>query len=629
MSNSIPSVSPTPSWERIKETALKNENLNADIRVGDTTIEVNAPSIWQRCRVMLGFEKAPVYAGREETVENLREQFGLDFSQKLNALIKETQLQRDSEEYGKLVDSAMQSFGDITQKLTTTITTSTASTSQAIQEAHHGALTSLAWLRQQFAKPQMTPQFCKTSDGKWSVLQPAPHLENFVLSGGGVKGAGYVGWFKAAEQFGALKNLKRIAGSSAGAMTAALIASGMNAQDLEEASKRTNFWSVLTGTSNDPVIKTATKLETKGWLSYFSFSGTYAVDRLNQEMIGSVKKYFKPFKTKEKFEESLQGQKELSTEDVESLVSLYQKVVPPAPHWLFGSLFQKKQETYMLTFKDLATLAKVDPRFKELTITGYDKDKQKEIYFNAQTEPALPIAEAVRGSMALPVVFAPAYVDDDKIIDGGVGSNIPAEVFKKFPQEKTVVLEFENDGRFNQTVYQPKEPKSAVEPIEQEEEQLEEVIAGNPNLERDAQQDQQKLYDAGPNASMVGNGDLEIGSFTASSERIHRAQYQAEIRTEEGFSLRQNQAVDHLFNSLEEAMKTMSIAELNNIIKEHNCVMSQEDSNMQRSTPVAALPIATESRSTLPRTLSQEDYTAIVQAAERERVSRTQSELPL
>ena len=227
-------MSSGPSWEGIKETALENDKLAADIRVSDDAVQVNAPGMLQRFKVAIGFEKAPVYASRDETLTNLREQFGLDFSQKLRTLIQETGIRTDSEEYKTLVTHAMQSFDVITQKLTTTIATPAISTSQAIQEAHLGSLNSLHLLRECFARPQQTPQFCVTKEGKISVLQPAPHPENFVLSGGGVKGAGYVGWFKAAEKFGVLKNLKRIAGSSAGAMTAALIASGMNAEDLKK-----------------------------------------------------------------------------------------------------------------------------------------------------------------------------------------------------------------------------------------------------------------------------------------------------------------------------------------------------------------------------------------------------------
>ena len=626
-------MSSIPAWEGIKEVALENDKLNADIRVGDGPVQVNAPGILDEIEINIGLEKAPIYASREETLTNLSEQFGLDFSQKLRTLIQETGISTDSEQYDNLIESAMKSFGVITQKLTTTIAVPAVSTSQVIQEAHLGSLNSLALLRTQFATPQLTPQFCKMKDGKWSVLQPAPHPENFVLSGGGVKGAGYVAWFKAAEKFGVLKNLKRLAGSSAGAMTAAWIASGMSAEDFEKASNRTSFWRMLTGTSSNSVINAATQLETKGWLSYFSFSGTYAVDHINQEMVGSIQKYFNESKTQASFSQKIEGilnEKSISENEKNELISLYQKIAPPPPHWLFGSWFQKKQPTYMVKFKDLAALAKVDSRFKELTVTGYVDDKEEK-YFNATRTPDLEIATAVRASMALPGAFNRVIINDEKIEDGGVGSNTPAEVFKGYPQSTTLVLQFQNNGSFNHTVYSIKDGQKAdglegwVEKKAGEvKEKIEEAVTGNPNFEQRTQSDRNKLYEAGPNAMMVGEGDLGTVSFTASQERIRQAQRQAEIRAAEAFSLGQDQAVDHVFNSLGEAMKGMSSAELKNIIDCYNFNPPHDSDYANKARQGDALPLSTEARRAVSQTLSKEDCDAISQAAQIELDTRSQ-----
>ncbi len=641
MSN-ISSTSSRTSWEVIKEKALENQNLNADIRVGDGPVQVNAPSFWQRFAVVIGIEKAPVYASREETVANLQDHFDVYFSKELCRLVAETGIDTDKGQCEKLVAEAMQQSKIITQKLTTTIAVPAASTSQAIQEAYLGSLNSLALLRTQFATPQFTPQFCKMKDGKWSVLQPAPHPENFVLSGGGVKGAGYVAWFKAAEKFGVLKNLKRLAGSSAGAITAALIASGMNAEDFEKASNRTSFWRMLTGTSSNSVINAATQLETKGWLSCFSFSGTYAVDHINQEMVGSIQKYFNESKTKDAFNQKIEGilnEKRISNDEKNQLISLYQNIAPPPPHGLFDFWLQKKQPTYMVTFQDLATLTKIDPRFKELTVTGYDVTKKQEIYYNAKDYPDEKIATAVRASMSLPLIFQPILDPKtrDPLEDGSVGSNTPAEVFKGYPQSTTLVLQFQNNGSFNHTVYSIKDGQKAdglegwVEKKAGEvKEKIEEAVTGNPNFEQRTQSDRNKLYEAGPNAMMVGEGDLGTVSFTASQERIRQAQRQAEIRAAEAFSLGQDQAVDHVFNSLGEAMKGMSSAELKNIIDCYNFNPPQYDPDYAKKARQGdPLPLSTEARRAVSQTLSKEDCCDIVQAAEKELAGRSQAELAL
>lgn len=59
-------------------------------------------------------------------------------------------------------------------------------------------------------------------------------FENLAFEGGGNKGLAYCGAIRVLEEIGAYKNIKRFAGSSAGAMTAALLAVGYNSHEIEE-----------------------------------------------------------------------------------------------------------------------------------------------------------------------------------------------------------------------------------------------------------------------------------------------------------------------------------------------------------------------------------------------------------
>jgi predicted acylesterase/phospholipase RssA len=591
MSIRISSIGQNPSWEGIKETALKNENLTADIRVGSEAVEVHAPGALSQIKMTFGLEKISV--SREETLMNLKQQLGLDFSQKLRTLIRETGIKPDSAEYITLTEAAMCSFENITQQLTTTIDAPTASTSQAIQKAHLDALNSLDFLRECFAQPQQVPQFCITTDGKISVLQPAPHPENLVFSGGGVKGVGYVGWLKAAERAGALAGIKNLAGSSAGAITAALIASGMSAADFEAASNRTSFWSVLTGTSKDPVVNQDTILEKTGL-----FSGTYAVARFNQEMVGSFKKYFQSLTTDD-FEEKI---KPLKPEDQQNLQNLKAAIdssnstsslMGKVKGWFTNK--SQKSPTHMITFKELDLLTEIDPRFKKLTVTAYDNSNHQEIYHNAENSPNVPIAEAVRTSMALPWIFQPTIdlKNKDSEEDGGAGSNTPAEVFQT--PEKTLVLGFDENGRFYDITSRGK--------IHQSVGWVSTLLSGNPQYQETVDSDDKKLYEAGPNAMDVEHGTLGTLSFLASDQAIHAAQRQAEVRAAEAFFLHRNQAVDHVFDSLDGAMQTMSEAELENIINFYDSMSCNQET---------------------PQTLSRENCNSIVDAATIELSSRNQ-----
>lgn len=66
-------------------------------------------------------------------------------------------------------------------------------------------------------------------------------FENLVFEGGGVLGIAYAGAMKALEDHGILEQTKRVAGTSAGSITAAAISAGYNAQEVKELTQSTNF----------------------------------------------------------------------------------------------------------------------------------------------------------------------------------------------------------------------------------------------------------------------------------------------------------------------------------------------------------------------------------------------------
>ncbi|XP_034310167.2 uncharacterized protein [Magallana gigas] len=91
------------------------------------------------------------------------------------------------------------------------------------------------------------PDFDRNRSRKPSVLNeiemkvmsitPKDHsypFENLVFEGGGSKGHAYAGAIKALEEIGLIKQIKRYAGASAGAMTASLLAVGYDSKDLQD-----------------------------------------------------------------------------------------------------------------------------------------------------------------------------------------------------------------------------------------------------------------------------------------------------------------------------------------------------------------------------------------------------------
>ena len=71
------------------------------------------------------------------------------------------------------------------------------------------------------------------------------HFKNLVFEGGGVKGIAYVGALEVLDKEGILKNIKRVAGTSAGAMVAVLIGLGYTANELKDILWNLNFTEFL------------------------------------------------------------------------------------------------------------------------------------------------------------------------------------------------------------------------------------------------------------------------------------------------------------------------------------------------------------------------------------------------
>src|SRR5271166_6238140 len=71
------------------------------------------------------------------------------------------------------------------------------------------------------------------------------HPENLVFQGGGPKGLAYLGVVKVLESRGALQSVKRVAGTSAGAINAVFISLNYSCQAMMKLMKETNFSTFL------------------------------------------------------------------------------------------------------------------------------------------------------------------------------------------------------------------------------------------------------------------------------------------------------------------------------------------------------------------------------------------------
>jgi len=75
----------------------------------------------------------------------------------------------------------------------------------------------------------------------FTYAQKKIQIENLVFEGAGIRGIAYAGAIKELEQKGLLKNVKRVGGTSAGAITALMLTLGYNAEEFTAIINSTSF----------------------------------------------------------------------------------------------------------------------------------------------------------------------------------------------------------------------------------------------------------------------------------------------------------------------------------------------------------------------------------------------------
>lgn len=194
-------------------------------------------------------------------------------------------------------------------------------------------------------------------------------FKNLVFEGGGVKGIAYAGAIEVLEKRGVMPGIVRVAGTSAGAITAVLLALGASAKEIGQIVGGTNFRSFM------------------------------------DDSWGTLR-------------------------DVSRLVNDY--------GWFKGDAFSdwmKKQVYYFtgnteLTFGDLQALAATNKKLRQLYMVGSNLSLQLPEVYSAEKTAQMPIWQATRISMSIPLFFAAMKnTTANVLVDGGVTWNYPLDIF--------------------------------------------------------------------------------------------------------------------------------------------------------------------------------------------------------
>jgi predicted acylesterase/phospholipase RssA len=243
--------------------------------------------------------------------------------------------------------------------------------------------------------------------------------ENLVLQGGGPKGIAYVGALQELERNGQMDELRRCAGTSAGAITAALLACNFSAAEVEALLRQTDLSSFL----DHPLKKERLK------------------ERLLDKPLMNLWRVFKacvnPVGTTAQALQVLWRTTGVCDGEV-------------FRQWIEEQIASKTGIQYC-TFGELAELRERGKPFKELHVFATDLSTQKPVRLSACARGGslkdVVISDAVRASMSIPAAFKPhclhiktragdsvdrkAAPHLGQFVDGGMLYNYPLNAFDK------------------------------------------------------------------------------------------------------------------------------------------------------------------------------------------------------
>ncbi|MFJ3463717.1 patatin-like phospholipase family protein [Achromobacter spanius] len=411
----------------------------------------------------------------------------------------------------------------------------------------------LSNLRPADSSPQIIPH-----KGKFVVIRPAPQLENLVLRGGGAKGIGYSAALDQMEKSGMMAGVKNLAGSSAGALTATCLACGLSASEFEsgpaDALFRPGVLDALKGGGD--LTRLYPDLKMEGGLA----PAVASLKVVDQTSANSVSTFLNSKWNDASFQAKLQ--------QLDPVIQVRLDALRQPQN------FDDDRQGKMVTFGDLKALHDLAPdKFKNLTLTGWNETDQQEMYFDATTAPDMPVAYAARMSMAFPIAFKAVSIEMDgekKVFaDGGIGSNMPSEVFLKPTdatgarvhldadakgemQARTLLLTFDENGKGYQIMHGAKPEAKPQGVLDKVKAFFVNLITSHPDQAGANLKDQKKVWNAGPNALPVFHGEISTLTSNISDHTQHQAHMLSAWKALEQIDARTQQAFSTQCDSLEE-----------------------------------------------------------------------------
>jgi len=246
------------------------------------------------------------------------------------------------------------------------------------------------------------------------MMNTKREIKEVVINGGGARGAGMPGVYRALKDTGIWDGVESIAGTSVGSVMAALWSVSPDFDELDDDFFNKNTFELL---------------GMKRVLLPYNISLDKMEKFINQYLTKHIKNYLENAKLAEEL---------LKLRVLESTTENIQKIKQCRALLLLLDFLTAK-EPYSVTFNDFKLLNDRDPKkFKTIFTTSVSVEKGKEVFhlYDYKRTPDVSIALACTASSALPIVFTPVQSEDASHIDGGCIDPLPSEYFEDNTQQR-------------------------------------------------------------------------------------------------------------------------------------------------------------------------------------------------
>ena len=236
--------------------------------------------------------------------------------------------------------------------------------------------------------------FHLNSNASVDLMLSPPPVTQLILSGGGAKGIAFPGVIQALEDKNLLKGVVTICGSSAGGISAALLASGVSATAFSALTNSISFPQLLNSTSSTLASLQNASTALGKMLSHLpGKTGTFS--QLLLTVLPRLQSKAEPL-------EEL-----IRTESRKVILAHIANMTRETRTASIMAIADKLHAGGATTFADLDVLSRHIPEIKQLNITGVGifGGRQQLVLFNASLTPDMDIARAAHISGALPILF--------------------------------------------------------------------------------------------------------------------------------------------------------------------------------------------------------------------------------